>query len=369
MELIQLRDLVEASCRDRNGEWPRIQRREWDDRCSVAERPVALVSLLLVLEEVLRSLQEAEDVSEVQEGEGNGPSRERDPETQRREMEDEGWVFEMDPVVSGGSLSEEEATGVQYIGTRVRRFFGEGLISDGVVQSYLPPSRNDGVPLWHMVHDDHDEEDLDEDELKMAMEAHATDQKEAPTEEMSDNDVVEEGEGEEGSEDVVSVYDVSDGLRLWPTAGVRQRWREAVTHSRTTAEVALGLVSLIEYACASDLIDVTLVKPRGGTRKSPAQSEMFWGRFQRAKSAAVAAAKSVAEARQSKVETAPRTVTGHRRKSHQSRSDKASSTPQKQRPRRAVKRVVRYDEDDSSTSSTPPERTFRPRRNNVCYAE
>lgn len=38
---------------------------------------------------------------------------------------------------------------------------GETILSDGVIVGWLPPDGEDEA-LWHMVHDDGDEEDLDE---------------------------------------------------------------------------------------------------------------------------------------------------------------------------------------------------------------
>ena len=35
--------------------------------------------------------------------------------------------------------------------------------------AYPPPEQNDGEALWHMVHDDDDEEDLDPNELEDAV--------------------------------------------------------------------------------------------------------------------------------------------------------------------------------------------------------
>ena len=58
------------------------------------------------------------------------------------------------------------------MGKRVaRRFEGsdsEELVVHGVVERYLPAHGEEGA-LWHMRHDDGDEEDLDERELEAAL--------------------------------------------------------------------------------------------------------------------------------------------------------------------------------------------------------
>ena len=58
---------------------------------------------------------------------------------------------------------------VRYLSTafliwQVRRFFDGGAASDGRVVRWLP-AEGDDFALWHMVHDDGDEEDLEEDEV------------------------------------------------------------------------------------------------------------------------------------------------------------------------------------------------------------
>ena len=66
-------------------------------------------------------------------------------------MKQEGWLF--------------EASANPYIWTRVRHFFdGQGY--DGTIVSYLPAEVNEGISMWHVVHDDDDSEDLEEEEVK-----------------------------------------------------------------------------------------------------------------------------------------------------------------------------------------------------------
>ena len=62
--------------------------------------------------------------------------------------------------------------GNEHIGSRVRRLFPGAEAQDGTIVSWLPPGEDPtDEPLWHVVHDDGDEEDLDADELKTALEA------------------------------------------------------------------------------------------------------------------------------------------------------------------------------------------------------
>jgi hypothetical protein len=59
----------------------------------------------------------------------------------------------------GGAAAAGEAwmvTGHRWLRVRVRRFFDERP-SDGTLTAWLPPADGEGA-LWHMVHDDGDEE-------------------------------------------------------------------------------------------------------------------------------------------------------------------------------------------------------------------
>lgn len=55
------------------------------------------------------------------------------------------------------------------IGKSTRRFqIGYGK-SDGVIVAYLPPEKNEGFALWHMEHDDGEEEDLEAEQVEKAI--------------------------------------------------------------------------------------------------------------------------------------------------------------------------------------------------------
>ena len=62
-----------------------------------------------------------------------------------------------------------ETEGHRFIGKRVHRTYAGGAIAQGVVEKYLPSDGEDGA-LFHVLHDDGDEEDLDEKECAEAIE-------------------------------------------------------------------------------------------------------------------------------------------------------------------------------------------------------
>ena len=81
----------------------------------------------------------------------------------------------------GGAEADEEADeeaalaaegwraeGHKWVGKRVLRYFDGDKPSAGVIVRWLPADGDDEA-LWHMVHEDGDEEDLDEKEVKEAL--------------------------------------------------------------------------------------------------------------------------------------------------------------------------------------------------------
>ena len=65
-------------------------------------------------------------------------------------------------------------SGHPWIGQRLRRIFtdassGTTVIADGRVTSWLPADAESDPALWHMLHDDGDEEYLDEAEVAVAL--------------------------------------------------------------------------------------------------------------------------------------------------------------------------------------------------------
>jgi len=64
-----------------------------------------------------------------------------------------------------------------HVGSLTRRFFNVHGVVDGKIIGYRPP-RDGNKALWHVKHDDGDEEDLEEFEVKWAVEAKKKDEKE-----------------------------------------------------------------------------------------------------------------------------------------------------------------------------------------------
>ena len=60
-----------------------------------------------------------------------------------------------------------------FVGQRTRRFFPRNIYSDGTIVGYLPAKLNEGLALFHCVHDDGDTEDLDEREAETAVDNYA----------------------------------------------------------------------------------------------------------------------------------------------------------------------------------------------------
>ena len=73
--------------------------------------------------------------------------------------------------------------GHRWVGRRVRRFFdvSDGFL-DGTIARWLPASGDDAA-LWHVVHDDGDEEDLEAYEVRAALIALEKKWKKEPSEE------------------------------------------------------------------------------------------------------------------------------------------------------------------------------------------
>ena len=105
---------------------------------------------------------------------------------------------------SGDEASEEDGdgaagewleTGHTWLGALVRRFFmteSDVTFSDGEITRWLPAGGGEAA-LWHMVHEDGDEEDLEAAEVRAAMRAH-DEEREVPPEEGED-------EGEDSVDD------------------------------------------------------------------------------------------------------------------------------------------------------------------------
>ena len=72
---------------------------------------------------------------------------------------------------AGGEGDDEgdddyETSGSHWIGKSTVRCFGRNAWSWGTVVAWLPPEKNDGVAFYRVRHDDGDEEDLDDGEVR-----------------------------------------------------------------------------------------------------------------------------------------------------------------------------------------------------------
>lgn len=271
-EMLVQASALSAGLKSRGSSWGKDSRRAWDTAIKNAETAADLKPLLLELEERIRAVQTEEDVCEEDEVE-DLTAEER---TLRiAEMKSEGWIFgapgEEDP-------EAETSDEIPFLSVRCRRFFPNFGASDGTVTAYLPAAKNDGIALWHMLHEDGDEEDLDETDVKAAIAAMEQDLLEDP----SGGDVQDEEEGMEvdtdGDEEENA--DRQSKSKLWPSLGVRQRWRKAVSNAATVSELALGLSSLMDYAndfgvVSPDSTDSALIA--GKRQRKSRLSSAIWG--------------------------------------------------------------------------------------------
>lgn len=83
-------------------------------------------------------------------------------------MRAKGWTFLYPFPISESSQAPNSHLAHKLVGCRCRRYFSGYGMSDGVLVAHLAGKRNDGLTLLHCVHDDEDEEDLDEEEAAIA---------------------------------------------------------------------------------------------------------------------------------------------------------------------------------------------------------
>jgi hypothetical protein len=140
----------------------------------------------------------------------------------------------------------------EFVGKMVRRFY-HGRKSDGKVVAYLPPDeKEEAQALWHMVHVDGDEEDLELDEVTKAIELYEKNVDEVDEEEEEeveeDNLQDREEDGSEDDDDEESDDEEQDESKrtLWATWGVRERWRSVVRNAKTIGQISLALMFLKE---------------------------------------------------------------------------------------------------------------------------
>lgn len=112
---------------------------------------------------------------EDSESEGEGAAA----RSNQQDMREEGWVFAGDQGAD------------KYVGKRCRCFH-DGVAYDGVVIAHLPAEANEGIPLWHMKHDDSDSEDMDDQEVRRYVKWFAEDVLEEPYAALSGEEEEEE---------------------------------------------------------------------------------------------------------------------------------------------------------------------------------
>jgi len=171
-------------------------------------------------------------------------------------------IHKLQVVDEGSERKPWLPSGHAAIGRSVRRFFaadkGPPIISDGVIVGWLPP---DGVDeaLWHMVHADGDEEDLDEMEMEFALANYLQGRTNYCDEELA---LIAKANADEPrvsrelsalQDDVGSMRDVGSqpvleavrrGDRLWLSLEARTRWKAVLTPEFSDRSVSIEGVAL-----------------------------------------------------------------------------------------------------------------------------
>lgn len=190
-------------------------------------------------------------------------------------MLEEGWLL----LPEEQALADGEDLGHEFLGRKGRRFFPGHGFSDGVIVGYLSSALNDGIELWHIRHDDGDGEDLEEHEVLEAFRALESEETTAGIDDSGDG--AEEADSEMAS--------VEGGERLWTTAGVREKWQDAVRRSRTVGELSLALLSFYERCLGFGVVEESIDGRRGSARlysaPQPARRSSMGRRSLRSKSA------------------------------------------------------------------------------------
>lgn len=239
LELSRVLNLMSDELKYRDGALNRESRKLWDNSLREAETSAELRAPLLELENLVRNLQTVEDKRDAEEVR-------LAKEEEKKEMIEEGWIFEND--VHG------------HIGKLARRFFKGFDSSDGQIVAYLPPEKNDSIALYHMQHNDGDSEDLELDDLLRAFRYYEQDAQEEDAEDgdESDNEDDEgsasEGDESDEEEEEDRLHAPGAGATLWPTFEVRARWLAALGNAATLGEVALALHAFLEQATAFGMV-------------------------------------------------------------------------------------------------------------------
>ena len=158
----------------------------------------------------------------------------------------EGWVTE----------------GHDFIGKRACRVFN-GSNTLGTITAYLP-AHDDDPELFHIVHDDGDEEDVEHKDTKEAVERYDAIGEDEEDEDDDDDGSEDEDEEEEESDedDDVSDSEESDSdeeveevrTKLWPSFEAREAWKARVKDSRTTSQLGVCALSLWDHMVSFGLV-------------------------------------------------------------------------------------------------------------------
>jgi hypothetical protein len=283
-KILELEEMCAAGIKAREtaagAEWTKGRssaRSDWRTSVAAAAAVGELGECVVTFEELLRSFQTAEDLSEG--------------DDKRKQMAKEGWKFGVGISLDGqpdevAPVSGAEAAGAEAAGAaeqphplvgRLGRRFIHGAAVDGKVVAWLPAQDQGEVALWSFVHGDGDDEDLEEVEVTEAVRAF-----EENDEEGEDEDEAAEEAGGSGLEDTEEEEDDEEDEEeedetsetLWPTWGARDSWRSNVRGARTTAQLALAEEQLRYCAEKFGVADLDLRSKeakqldKGGGRKS-----------------------------------------------------------------------------------------------------
>eukprot|EP01038_Epipyxis_sp_PR26KG_P006434 gene6434-8854_t len=158
-----LRNELQRICLEMNeglksngGGFTREARKIWDNNVRLAETVDDFKPCIQELETLVRSLQNVDDKTDEEE-------LTKQQMNERKEMEDEGWIFEKSEnvAVDNNDNKDELDYLLSLIGRRARRFFKSYGMSDGVITCFLPANKNEGIALFQMIHSDGDCEDLE----------------------------------------------------------------------------------------------------------------------------------------------------------------------------------------------------------------
>lgn len=248
-----------------NNKYSREHRKTVESSVKDSATVGAMRTALDLLEEALHSLQ-ADDAHDVIDEDIVTAEMDR----KRKDDEKKGWRF--DTKIS------------TYVGKWARRFHPNNShlpnkgVFDGRIVAFWSKngqgSATDGDGIWRFVDTDGDEEELDETEVLAATLAYSDNksatefEREQPEAEAEGDDANADDVEYDSDIESISSKDMESGVDcyrdchpigcsddkdgtsslLWPTAGVRRRWKDALSASSTVSELALAHSALIAQA-------------------------------------------------------------------------------------------------------------------------